>query len=178
MRPITKMSVRVLVGAACCAALSAVAYGALFAGVKQKNEQISRLVNDIERRAEEERLLVSSKALVAETAPLREKLSNYFVAKDETVSFIGQLETLGRESGVAVAIASVEAAPHDSSEVAENLRLSVTFAGAWQAVVRYLGLLESLPLEARVEQAALSRALTAGASEWRGDVTLLVLKEK
>lgn len=180
MHPINKTSRNHLLVAALLALAAATVYGVFFAQVKEKNEHISALTNAIAQSAEQEQRLLSVKALVFETAPLREKLAGYRIAKDDAVSFITGLETLGRETNVSVTIASVEVAPR-TAEGVENLRLVVRFEGSWSDVVRYLGLLELLPLEGRVEQALIARK-SAGdeknPSLWRGDATLLMLKEK
>lgn len=173
---------KILIAAASFAALAAFTYGALFWGLKKKNERVSVLINQIEQNAEQETALTSLKKFVAETATLREKLPGYRVSADGTASFIETLEALGRETGAAVAIESVERVKRPASDTAEDLRLAIHFEGGWQTVVRFLGLLELLPSEIKIEQAFLSRKAALGektaSSLWRGDVTLLALKAR
>lgn len=181
MQPIASKSKKFLLSAALITVVAALAYSVLFVQVKKKNERISTLINDIEQNAKQESVQNSTKQLLAETAPLRRKLAGYRIAKDEAASFIEMLETVGRSVGVLVTIESVEVAARTASPPAEDLRLAVRFEGHWQSVVRFLGLLELLPVEGRVEQALISRKSEGSgtrASLWRGDVTLLALKEK
>lgn len=181
MQPIASKSKKFLLSVALLATVAALAYSVLFGQVKKKNERISARLNDIEQSAKQEQLQSSIKQLLAETAPLREKLTGYRIAKDETALFIELLETVGREVDVLVTIESVEVVARTASPAAEDLRLAVRFEGDWQRVVRFLGLLELLPVEGRVEQALISRKREGSGtqtSQWRGDVTLLALKEK
>lgn len=149
-------------------------YGFLFAKVKAKNERISALHNKIEAEAAEENFLTSVKALVNDTATLREKIQGFTVAPEAVVPFIELLESTGREVGVTVSIESVNPVALANATAVEMLRIQVTGKGAWAGIVRFLGLLELLPFEASVEQAVVS---TGEGSAWRLDATITVLKD-
>lgn len=183
MQPTHRTSKTNLLIAALLALAAAVFYAVLFAQIKEKNEHVSALQNAIEQSAEREQRLVSVQKLVFETAALRKKLADYRIAKDNAVSFIAMLEKIGRETNLAVTIASVEVVPRAGADAAaaENLRLVIRFEGGFADTVRYLGLLELLPVESQVEQALVSRTSSGdgkNAPLWRGDATLLALKEK
>ncbi|MSU56239.1 MAG: hypothetical protein EXS51_02955 [Candidatus Taylorbacteria bacterium] len=152
-------------------------YGFLFYEVKQKNERISNLVNEIEVRSAEENMQGSIKTLVAETEPLREKLSNYFVGKEGAVTFIELLEQAGRDVGASVTIEAVSPVELPSVSFAETLRFTIKATGTWSSVTRFLGLMEFLPYEAQIQQVVISRSALAGEG-WRLDFTLRVLQEK
>lgn len=181
MHSMKSKSKKYLFTAALFALAAAVLYSFLFLQIKQKNRHISALLHTIEQSATEEQRLVSLKMLVSETVSMREKLGSYRVAKDDAVAFISELEALGREIGLAVTTISVEVSPREGAhDGSENLRLVLRFEGGWGDVVRYLGLLELLPVEGSIEQALLTRKSTedkASPSLWRGDATLVVLKE-
>lgn len=152
-------------------------YGFLFFTVKTKNEHISKLVNEIESGATAEDTQKSTKALAIETAVLREKLKSYLVGKDEAITFFELLERMGSDVGGEVTIHSVTKGGLDRPE-AEELRLTLVATGTWSAVIHYLGLLELLPLQVRVEQMVVSTSDKQGEAPWRGDITLVVLKVK
>ncbi|OHA20901.1 MAG: hypothetical protein A2849_01985 [Candidatus Taylorbacteria bacterium RIFCSPHIGHO2_01_FULL_51_15] len=149
----------------------------LFIEVKTKNEHISTLINEIEAEAAKESTNQSVKALIEETAPLLAELRGYMVEKEGTVFFIELLEKEGESVGVSVDITSVEKVPLEGASKIEGLRVRLKGNSTWLGVVRFLGLLELLPYEARVEQAVISRAEVAG-SPWRIDLSLHVLTEK
>lgn len=153
-------------------------YGFLFAEIKAKNEHVSELMNQIEAEAGKESTLNSEKALVAETASLREKLASYFVGKDGAVSFFEFLETTGNDVGVHVAIKSPSVSDLAELPQAEELRLLLTVEGPWPAVVRFLGLLESLPYEASMGEVVVSKEESLSKGAWQASLSLKVLKEK
>ncbi len=149
----------------------------LFIGVKEKNERISVLVNEIEAKVAEENTHSSIRAIVAQTVKQRNQLAKYSIAKEEAVSFIELLERTGREIGVSVNITSVRETEIPETPVFEHLTLALTATGTWPGVVRFLGRLESLPYEAKVTQAAVSKTDTYAGS-WNISLSLSALKEK
>lgn len=149
----------------------------LFTEVKAKNERVSVLVNQIDAEATEENLQNSVKAIVGRTEAGREKLKSAFVARDGTVTFIELLERAGDAVGASVTLNAVEERDRADTPKIGELRLTLTAAGAWPAVIRFVGLLESLPYEASIEQAALAHREVADAL-WRADLALIVLREK
>lgn len=152
-------------------------YVFLFLGVKTKNEHISNLLNEIESEATAENVQNSTKALVAETSALREKLKGYLVGKDDAVSFLELLEKMGGDAGATVAIDAVMKGGLDQPE-AEELRIALVATGTWSSIIHYIGLLELLPLQVKVEQLVVTKTDKQGEEPWRGDITLLVLKAK
>ncbi len=152
-------------------------YGFLFVSVKTKNEHASKIVNDIDAESTAESAKHSRKTLVAETAQFREKIQKYIVGKEEAVSFFELLERTGEERGVKVSIESVTKGELTQVGI-EELHLTLKVVGTWAGVVRYIGLLELLPLEAKVKQLVIARAEREGEGPWSSTVTLSVLKMK
>ncbi len=158
--------------------LGAGAFGLFFWELKGKNERVSDLINKIELQAKQEQTLSSVKALVGDTVTLREKLNRYFVPQESVVSFIEELEGMGRRSGVAVQLDSVEEVAIVADKKSGGLRLMMHFSGSWANVVRYVGLLELLPIEGRLERVTVSSNAEEGG--WRGDAVFeaLTLRKK
>ena len=152
-------------------------YAFLFTEIKAKNEHTSGLINQIEAETKEEQTQNSVKALVAETTSLRNKLKSYTVEKEGAVSFLELLERIGGEVGVSVAIDSVEKSELPAAPQTEQLKIALKADGTWSGIVRFLGLLEFLPYEARVEQVAVGRTATK-LEPWRISLSLIVLEEK
>jgi len=152
-------------------------YFFLFINVKAKNEHVSSLVNAIETESVAESTQRSTKVLVAETSKYRQKLKGYLVGKDNAVSFLEFLEREGSDVGVTVKIESVVPSALTDGDV-EELRLSVKASGQWAEVVRYVGLLELLPFQSRLEQLVVSTSEKAEDGPWNAQVVLVVLKEK
>lgn len=157
--------------------LLGVMYVFLFLSVKTKNERVSSLANDIEAESSAENTQRSTKVLVAETSKYREKLTGYLLGKENAVSFFEFLEREGGEVGVMVRIESVVPSELATGDV-EELRLSLRASGPWAEVVRYVGLLEFLPFQSRLEQLVVSKAERQEDDPWSAQVVLVVLKEK
>lgn len=151
-------------------------YGFLFWSVKEKNQRVSSLLNEIESREKQEQTLHSARSLAEDTLALREKVDSYIVEKDEAVSFIEMLESLGKERNVSVLVEAVEAKDIAGVFPSQEMQISLRAKGAWQNVVSFLGLVELLPYEAGVSRAFLSR--DEQNNGWNGLITLRVLKEK
>ncbi len=149
----------------------------LFLRVKTKNEHVSSLINEIEAESVAESTQRSTKVLVAETFTYREKLKKYLIGKDNAVSFLEFLEREGGDVGVAVEIESVVPGVLATGEV-EELTLSIKVSGSWANVVRYVGLLEFLPFQSRLEQVVVSTSGKQEDGTWSAQVVLAVLKEK
>lgn len=148
--------------------------GFLFWQIKSANERTSGLLNEIDLRSKEENTFKSVKSLVQEVAPLHAKLDTYFIQKEGVADFIEILESEGSVVGVSVTLASVEKGEVPNSTELETVRVTVNAVGQWEDVVRYLGVLESLPYQIDISQSVLSRAPEG----WHLSASLAVLKEK
>ncbi|MDO8623741.1 MAG: hypothetical protein Q7R54_00045 [bacterium] len=153
-------------------------YGALFAQMKAKNEHVSELANEIEAGSSAEQALHSVKTVVSETALLRGKLQGYIVPKDGAVPFIELLESTGRDAKVTVTIVSVEEPELAGREDVDTLRITLRGAGSWREITRFLGLLELLPVESKVEQVTISHGGQEESRPWAIDATVTALKAK
>ncbi|MEK7207916.1 MAG: hypothetical protein AAB699_00015 [Patescibacteria group bacterium] len=164
----------VIAAAAALAAAGACVF--LFVQIKEKNERVSALHNEIELAAREEQVLAGQKTLLRDTAKLREELRRYFVSPDGAVAFFELLESVGARAGVTVSIESVEAEARAETSRVEELTLVLSAVGRWEDTLRFLGLLELMPLRLSIVQTALARVEGAHASLWRADLSLRVLK--
>lgn len=153
-------------------------YGFLFWSVKEKNERVSQAANDIELKEKQVENAGALRLLAEDTALLREKVDSYIVGKDEAVSFIEMLESLGMERGVDVSVESVEAADAVGDFPAQELRLALRAEGSWRNILSFLGLVELLPYETRVSRVSLSRGAETEVGAWNGSITVSVLKAK
>jgi hypothetical protein len=145
----------------------------LFLKVKASNERISTLTNEIELRVRQERTLQSVKDLVEATAEARALLNASFLKEDGAAGFLEFLESVGKGVGVVVTIKSVDEPVPSDPKALRELRVQLNADGRWKNVMQFLGVVEHLPYETRVEQVVLSRKDPIG---WRVDITLTALK--
>lgn len=93
----------------------------------------------------------------------RASIDARFVHADELVAFLAEVETVGRRSGVALSIDAVgeektlmpgASAPKKGKENADlyypSIALSVSALGSWGDIMRFVGLVESMPYGTRV----------------------------
>lgn len=141
---------------ACLAALSCFVF--LLWSIKSANEHISTLANEIAQEGKREELLKSTKNSAAETASLRAKLDNFFIAPDGVVSFLEFVDGLGGVSKVGLEITNLGLEDVAGSPVpSELLRLQIVAGGSWEGIYHFLSLLESIPYKMRLEDAALQK---------------------
>lgn len=168
-------------------------YGFLFWEIKTKTEEAVKIQEDADKDVKREEGLHLAKVSLAKNKEAIEKIDSYFIARDGVVSFIEELESLGKETGVILSIGSVsaEADPKVKDDFKETLRIRLEASGSWENLFYFLSILESLPYRAQIEQMTLSLAgasdkipfgsetvkRTPGKGEvWKGAFELTILK--
>ncbi|MES2087983.1 MAG: hypothetical protein V4467_03245 [Patescibacteria group bacterium] len=165
-------------------------YVFVFSQISQKKQHIEALANSIQTLEEQNQAVVSAKDSISETIDLRNKIDEYFVAKDGEVNFLNFLQTLGTEEGLSLEVSSVSIDPSPAaSGVFELLNLEVQVQGPWSNVSRFLALLELLPYKISMGDVAIRKQSDAELSgnqkkstgtgpQWVGDFKMSLLKFK
>ncbi len=168
-------------------------YGFLFWEIKTKTQDAAKIQEDADKDVKREESLRLAKISLAKNKESIEKIDSYFIARDGVVSFIEELENLGKETGVILSIGSVSAEVDAKvkDDFKETLRIRLEASGSWKDLFYFLSILESLPYRAQIEQMTLS---LLGASDkipfggeagkrvpgkgevWRGAFELTILK--
>lgn len=141
-------------------------YGYLYFVADSKNTETSafyiashQAVSDKERIHELERTL-------KDTENERNKISEYFVTKTNAVTFIEQIEKVGKNAGVDLTVNSVS----DEAKDAGAIQLSFSAAGSFPDIYRLVALVESMPYKVTLKKANISRA--GDQTLWKGDFTV------
>lgn len=163
--------------AAVACVLAAGAFSALYARVQSVGARLPALSLQIEASEKRLGMAATLRMLASEAETARTDLANEVIQKEAVADFIEHLESAGRRIGVVVAVDSVEPRPHSVSDL-EELRVVLHATGGWEKTARFVSLMETLPIESRVLQAAFSRTGTESGALWRADITLATLKEK
>ena len=171
-------------------------YGLLFWTIKGENEKVSILSNEAKIDLQKDESLRATKVSLSNNKDSIENIDSHFLAPDGVVGFIEGLESLGREAGVSISVASVtvEADSKNKNDFKETLRLRVITTGSWSNTYYFISLLENLPLSAEIKNATLSlpgasdKLAFTGASvssrkpaaeeKWKGEIELTVRKLK
>ena len=100
--------------------------------------------------------------VLKEIEPGREKIEQYFIGRDNYIDFLDYLEGL---SGLAGVTASVKGNTTEGS-----LRFTATYEGAFDNVMYYVALIESLPYNMSVDSVYVAKISTED-DLWRGGVS-------
>jgi len=161
----------------------ALTYG-FFLVIKQKVEATASKETELAGRESLEAQNRSLKLLLADVKPDIEKLSTRIIGPEGVVSFIEEIESLGKEIRVTTKIESVAIEPNEKlKETHELLKLTVLTQGNWHSVFQFLTMMETLPYKTIIDGVTFNRRSggeegAAGGSVWNGSMTLRVLKQK
>jgi len=165
------------------AVLNAIVFGIFlftFFTIKAKNERISSLTNETEQYLERDTMLRSIQGVLADTKDDLSLINSYFVSQDGAVDFIETVESVGRQSGIAVSIGSVsvQGGEEESQSVGEMLKLGVKTEGSWKNSIYFLELVESIPFKTHLEKASFLTKKGDRSGVWKGEVEFSVFKLK
>lgn len=163
------------------AVLSAVSFSFflfLYAQARAADARVALLLREVALTEARAATVHSRRALAQEIAAAERRLNGALIQKDGVAAFIEFLEKTGSKAGMDVAIDSVEPRERPDVSEAEELLLTLHATGPWKTVLRFAGLMESLPIETRVERITLSRLVKEKTVLWRVDLALSALKIK
>ena len=96
--------------------------------------------------------------IASSTSSNRNKLNTYFVSSEDIVSFITTIEALGKDSGAAVAITSIDADKLNNSAPGTigSAHAHIEGSGSWKSVMTLLNLAEGMTYVASVNHVRLN----------------------
>jgi hypothetical protein len=152
-------------------------YLTLFTIIKNKNNQISALQNQVDMEVRKDQRLHSVKLLMTDLNKELEMIDAHFVSDNGVVDFLESLEALGSVSGASVSVNSVSVnKDKDVSLPYELLKLEFVARGSWVAVVQLISLLDAFPLGITIERMQLERI--PNSNSWQINTSFNVLKLK
>ncbi|MDP6387963.1 MAG: type 4a pilus biogenesis protein PilO [Candidatus Pacebacteria bacterium] len=166
-----------------------VAYIMLFLNIKEKNNNISVLQNEVDSTLQREIKLRSVKNLINDTQKEREKLNLYFIADDKIVNFIEDIEEVGAYSGVSVKVTSVSIDESTSGnlnkdKISELLNLDFNIEGRFDELFYFLSMIEKLPFKIDIHRVNFEkvsnniRAQNRSTEPWKGFLSIKAVKLK
>lgn len=139
------------------------AYYTLYGRIINLNREIASTTTAIQSFERKEETFASLKTIVKDTEDERAKLESYFVANDDTASFIEKVEGLAHSKGLEFTVASISAA-------AGTLNLQIEATGMWSDLMNFYTLLERMPYQTSFGDAKFTYAKPL----WKGDFSLSV----
>lgn len=152
-------------------------YSTVFMVIKNKNNQISILQNQVDIEVRKDQRLHSVKLLISDLNKELDTVDTYFVSSSGVVDFLERLEALGSVSGVTVGVNSVSVdESEDSGLPYELLKIEFAARGTWSAIVQLISLLETFPLGITIERMQLEQI--PNSISWQLNTSFSVLKLK
>lgn len=150
---------------------SCVGYGVAFYVVQKHKVRL----HDEEQRAAEadvqKRALIALEETVRTSADDRAQLAKYILPNENVIEFVSLLEKIAKEQGVAFETKGLETYPVD--DWFEELEVTASIKGSFDAVIRMLRILETIPTQSSLTSVSLTRG---GDSIWEASVQLRVTK--
>jgi hypothetical protein len=153
-------------------------YGHLLYSMQTKNKETAALYTaSHEEDSDKEKIRELSRVL-EDTKKERDNLSEYFVANTNAVTFIEQIEKVGKTAGVELTVLSV------SDETKENgvVELGFSAIGGFTHLYHLIAIVESMPYKVVIKKADIQKTMekTAGqhggqkegAVMWAGNFTV------
>lgn len=162
-----RSSTRAIVSLAICIC-AIIAYGIWYSFVETKNIIVAELQNQIDIKKETAGRVSFARQALSEIAGDEAIVQSYFVPETGVVSFIDNLETLGRLQKATVDVLSVS---KENAKARPTIVLTVSIKGTFDAVMRTIGSIEHSPYDVSIP------SLSVGKDEkntWYADIKMLV----
>jgi len=127
-----------------CDIVALVSYYFLFQHIEVQTKTASSLINTIDLGTQKNSQLSSLRTIVRETEGKRQQLVTFLLPNDSEISFIGQIESLAKSSGLDVKTNSVSSLAGDTSAT-KTFEMQVGTTGNWSNTMYFLDQIENLP---------------------------------
>lgn len=127
---------------------------------------------------------VAKEKILAETVDEQQKINSYILSDQDTVSFIEQIENLGKKADVTLEVDSIGTADLSGKQKDQwgYLTLQISTKGSWAHIFDSMMMLESLPYQVEISNVMVEREPVDSSKKqpiiWDGHFTLSVLKSK
>ena len=164
------------------ALLTGLLFGFLSYSIMRERGTVASLETKLASEKTKELSLKAARLLLADMGDGAPGLGSYYLGAEGVAPFIEEIEGIGRKAGIeTLLIHSVTLQPLAAGSIAsmEELRLAVQAEGDWGEAVRFLSMLESLPLPVSFSSVTLEkRQGESGMPAWGIATTIEVAKFK
>ncbi len=146
----------------------ALVYGVLFFNVNKKNAETAITYSTVYRRTSDETAFIRNKKTLADTEQQRSLLDAYVVTPEKSLSFIEQIENLGKITFTEVQVISLS----NPKKAGDLFSLDFTAEGKFENVFRLFSLIEEMPFRLSLKRAS----MTANTQDetWKGSFTIVL----
>ena len=153
----------------------------VFADIKQKNENISTLENDLSLKTKQQQYLVSMQRTVKNADSDISRINNSIIGAGEDVQFIESLESIAKNNGLTINIDSLvfEDSTLPKSSSMTTLKVRAKTSGGWLGTYKFLGQIESMPLKIKINNFGFTNTVDeTNAKVWQSIFEISILKYK
>lgn len=145
-----------------------VGHGFWYSIIVNKNSTVASLQNQIDTKTETAKRVISERTALSEISSYESVVQNYFVPETRVVSFIDELETRARAQSAVMKVLSVSVG---DAKKRPTLVFSVTVSGAFDALMRTLGVIEYAPYDISISKLSIVKD---GRNDWHANMELIV----
>ena len=164
-----------------------VAYYFVFMGIKNKNEHVSVLENNMASGSKNQQYLASLQKTVTEAEYNIHLVNSAVIASDGDVKFIEDLEGLAHNNGLSISIESLDLVddPNIASTDITVLHIKIKTSGGWSGTYRFISEVESLPQKTKIQTLTMHSTVSdfgnnkkSTSAVWSSELEIIVLKNK
>jgi Tfp pilus assembly protein PilO len=148
-------SIKILILIIVCNIAALVGYYLLFQYIKTQSVLAASLSNVIDLGQQKNSHLNALRSVVKDTEGKYQQLVTLFLPSDLAISFIEQIETLGKNSGLVLKTNSISSAV--DTDTAKIFQMQIETTGSWNNTMYFLNQLENLPYNIYVRGLSLSK---------------------
>ncbi|MBU6214792.1 hypothetical protein KGM48_03055 [Patescibacteria group bacterium] len=151
---------------------AAIGFWVWYGMIEAKSASVAALEQQIQQDADTESRVAAARASLAEISQDEANIRSYFISEVDVASFNDALETQRHAPGATVKVVSVS---RGGPGAQSTLLFSLSIDGAFDAVMRTIGMIEYAPFAVTVSGLNLAHADTTGkTSLWHADLSLIV----
>ncbi len=150
----------------------------LFAGfyyyIDSKQKQLTENTRHVAELRANSNELATLMNVVTQSAAEREKLFTYVLTEEDVIDFLALLETLAAEQGIEYKTENINEKKH--SNQFKTLTLNISAYGAYQGVVHFIALLETLPYQSSISEINLIKDNEKEPADWKVTLVLTAIQ--
>ncbi len=163
-----------------------VSYYFVYKDIKQKNEHISALSQEITVQSSRQQYLATTEKLIENLNTDIDKMNHSIISKDGDVAFIESLEKIAKDNNISIDIDTIDVSDEPSTPASgiTILHLKAKTKGEWKGMYTFLSQLESLPYKVKITQFILTNVSKSAtdtekaSTSWQSSFDIRVLKYK
>lgn len=135
-------------------------YYFMFEHVKAQSKAASSLSSTIDAGQQKNSRLSALRLTIKDTEGKRQQLATFLLSRDAEISFIEQLEVMGKKSGLSIKTNNVTSILGKNNMKTLQVQLETT--GGWSNILYFLNQIENLPYDIHVQGASVNKQSVAG----------------